>query len=370
MNQGNFDISDDISSKSSVFESAKIPALDGWRGVCILTVLFGHGWQVPGYPKILQPLSWGAEAGVHCFFIISGYLITTLLLREYKKYGNIKLKSFYFRRALRLLPAYFAFVIVIAILHVTPFKLDASAWFGLITFTANVYPGSPTTAHFWSLAVEQQFYLLWPCSILLINPLSNHGYRKMIIVLFIVILTCPLIRYFQKPEIMCGWVGKYSFVKQCDILAWGCLLALISDRFSLLLEHCILDYSVAWVCLSILIIALPNALDMKEIGGEFVKYTRISFSSLGFVMLVSWTVVNSSNFFCKIVNCFVFRKLGLFSYSIYIWHMIFFTDPKIFGLKWAPWYNFYSFIVFSLLIGAVSWYILEKPFFRLRRLNR
>ena len=131
------------------FGSRVVPSLDGWRGVSIFAVLMGHGWQVPGYPKLLKPLSWFAETGVHCFFVISGFLITSLLLREISGHGRIVMSRFYERRALRLLPAYLGFVAVVAMLQWgTPYHLDKIGWLGLLTFTANVYPGNSTTVHF------------------------------------------------------------------------------------------------------------------------------------------------------------------------------------------------------------------------------
>jgi peptidoglycan/LPS O-acetylase OafA/YrhL len=140
-----------------------IPTLDGWRAIAIMGVIFSH---------VQMELSPNGEAlayrvgnvGVSLFFAISGFLITTLLLDEEQERGRISLRSFYMRRAFRILPAAFTFLGIIAIAgqwKLLPLKsgeILASA-----LFFNNYWPNhSWFTAHFWSLSIEEHFYLVWP----------------------------------------------------------------------------------------------------------------------------------------------------------------------------------------------------------------
>src|SRR5207244_1141178 len=111
--------------------------------------------------------------GVDVFFAISGFLITLLLLRELEHSGTLSLKRFYLRRALRLIPAYLAFLIVLfGLSRMGLTHVSERAWLGALTYTVNFHLGyTPWEGlHFWSLSAEEQFYLLWPPLLLLLRP--------------------------------------------------------------------------------------------------------------------------------------------------------------------------------------------------------
>src|SRR5690349_14026649 len=131
-------------------------------------VLIAHSRKSEGFPSWLNwttGLVNDGALGVQLFFIISGFLITWLMLREDERSGRVNLKHFYIRRALRILPAYLALLAVIAVLQAcTSLTIPPRAWLGNLTFTANYLGGQPWVSdHLWSLSVEEQFYLLWPC---------------------------------------------------------------------------------------------------------------------------------------------------------------------------------------------------------------
>ena len=134
-----------------------LPGLDGLRALSVFTVIAYHaGAPVPG------------DLGVSAFFVLSGFLITWLLMKELEETGRISLRDFYARRTLRIFPAYYVFIIGSLVLDTArgfpwPGEMTLSAF----TYTVNYYNairGHPSTgiAHAWSLAVEEQFYLLWP----------------------------------------------------------------------------------------------------------------------------------------------------------------------------------------------------------------
>ena len=143
--------------------STKLPSLDGWRAVSIGLVLVQHSTMAAGFPPALTP--WIkrfdlGSLGVQFFFVISGFLITWLLLQEQARHGRISLKHFYLRRALRILPVYFFYLFVLGCL--TRYEQPGYLWAANLTFTTNYFWPPEGTAHFWSLGVEEQFYLLWP----------------------------------------------------------------------------------------------------------------------------------------------------------------------------------------------------------------
>jgi peptidoglycan/LPS O-acetylase OafA/YrhL len=145
-----------------------VPALDGLRGVAIVAVL---GFHVVGHHFI------GGWIGVHIFFVLSGFLITTLLLEEVGRNGRISLRSFYARRIVRLAPALFAMIaIFVAVILIWTHGSDRheqlhSAWVAM-TYRANLPGGATIASHqdlafTWTLALEEQFYVLWPLVLIL-----------------------------------------------------------------------------------------------------------------------------------------------------------------------------------------------------------
>ncbi|MEI6078838.1 MAG: acyltransferase [Verrucomicrobiota bacterium] len=154
---------------TNVGSPCKLPSLDGWRAVSIALVLLLHSSYTSGFPSKLDRIINGFDAGVlgvRFFFVISGFLITCLLLREHAETSVISLKHFYARRALRILPVYFFYLVVLGFL--TRYSQAPSAWLANLTFTTNFFPTPFATTHFWSLAVEEQFYFLWPWSLVVV----------------------------------------------------------------------------------------------------------------------------------------------------------------------------------------------------------
>jgi peptidoglycan/LPS O-acetylase OafA/YrhL len=167
---------------------SKIPYLDGLRGYSILTVVIAHCLQSVHLPQWLMPaklLFGNGVLGVDIFFAISGFLITTLLLREWQQSGSISLRAFYERRVARIFPAaytYIAIIAVLAMIGVVQIRWDA--FFAASFFTwnygtlLNLFAGSKDIQlfnHFWSLSLEEQFYLLWPGCLLLFGPQRSRN---------------------------------------------------------------------------------------------------------------------------------------------------------------------------------------------------
>src|ERR1700722_13578240 len=146
--------------------ASRIPSLDGLRAIAISLVFIGHAAAQTAEGGHFFFLWVYANFGVQIFFVISGYLITTLLLREHDRTGSISLADFYRRRAYRILPAAYAFILTIFVLQwKTLTKWDVSS---SLLYLLNYDSGRPwNLGHLWSLSVEEQFYLLWPLTLLL-----------------------------------------------------------------------------------------------------------------------------------------------------------------------------------------------------------
>jgi peptidoglycan/LPS O-acetylase OafA/YrhL len=144
----------------------RIPSLDGCRAISVFLVLFGHACETKNldFSRYLPRLGQVATLGVTVFFVISGYLITSLLLEEERRHGRISLSMFYLRRAFRIWPVAYAYIAVVAALQAAgALTLPRYNLLYAATFTMNLAPqGSWWLGHLWSLAVEEQFYFVWP----------------------------------------------------------------------------------------------------------------------------------------------------------------------------------------------------------------
>src|SRR5579863_5096023 len=176
----------------------RIPTLDGWRAVAIIGVVCAHiTWPNPSLSNFFG----NGALGVQLFFALSGFLITTRLLEEYDQTGRISWRNFYIRRAFRILPPAFFVILALAILglllHIIPMSTDqlaASAFFYRNYFAGKV-GSSWYTGHFWSLAVEEHFYLLWPLILVAVGVI--RGARTAIALAFAVFAWRILDEHFR-----------------------------------------------------------------------------------------------------------------------------------------------------------------------------
>src|SRR6266568_5411553 len=163
-------------------KATHLPALDGLRAVAVFTVIVYHFGinAVPG------------DLGVSAFFVLSGFLITWLLLKEHAASGTVSLRRFYTRRVLRIFPAYYAFLALsFAIDHLRGQAWGPSLGFSSVFYLVNYYNafnGHPTTSisHAWSLGIEEQFYLLWP--LLLLGLLQGGVARVARALVFLIVV--------------------------------------------------------------------------------------------------------------------------------------------------------------------------------------
>jgi len=336
--------------------------------MAILMVISAHF----GLNYILKPtkLFIDSAVGVHLFFIISGFLITTLLLKEKIAHGKISLKFFYLRRVLRILPVAYLFLIVLIFLNIY-FKLRIPAFDFVASFLFfKNFPikSVPFTAHFWTLAVEEQFYFSFP----FLLAYSTRSYFKAAIFIVIGILVISILGFYLfkpihlPPAMMFVIkVTMYSFWK-------GPVIILIGSVFSILTFKNIIkpEWGNKYYFLSFILLLTAIILQTRT----FPLYSPyiseyISAIIMGYVVVIS---INSNNFLSAILNNAILVRIGILSYSLYIWQQLF-----IGRLPWQPWlhnlhgYPLYIIILIKLLslviIASASYYLFELKFLNLKK---
>src|SRR5436190_875014 len=335
----------------------RIPSLDGLRAVSIALVVLGHlcgtsGFVLPGsFANILAP----GELGVRVFFVISGFLITKLLLEEAKRTGRISLLRFYLRRTFRIFPPYYAFILVLIV-------LDAARWITLssgdlvhtLTYTANYHAGrSWNVGHAWSLSVEEQFYLLWPAALLVLGRWG--GLR----VALAFIAAAPLVRLGLWTLVPAArdTVGV-SFETVADAIAIGCVLALGREwlhrqpRYRQLLRSRWLILAPVVALLAGLLAELPR---LDFLFGFTLRNVCIG-------LCIDWCVTYPTGRVGRILNSRPLVFVGVISYSIYLWQQLFLNRHVV-----AAPTSFPLNLALVVLAALASYYVVERPTLRLRQ---
>ena len=363
-------------STGNLGSQARLPSLDGWRALSIILVLISHSDQTSGYPSAVEPaLRWlpNGEFGVEVFFVISGFLITYLLLNEHQVQSRISLKNFYMRRVIRIFPAYFTFLTAILIITLlAPLALHWGQWLRLLTFTSNftwlAVPGyNPwPVAHTWTLAIEEQFYLLWPITIVLLSK-SGMSAKRLMLACAVPILFAPIARVLSHLDYGGIAFAPFSFLVKADSIAWGCLFGVLYGSKKEALEKHVERFPLAIAGFALIAIAIPLFLTRLFLLGMIsVPFTQ-TLHALGISLLIILSIKYPMVGPFRALNWKPVMMVGVWSYSIYLWQQLFCTNPALFGLEQAPWYLSFPFwIIAAILAGMASYYLVERPFLGLR----
>ncbi len=339
-----------------------IPSLDGLRAISICLVVLAHSaWLLPlqTQKSFLMRSLIGQGIGVAVFFVISGYLITTLVLREIQKTGSLSLWQFYFRRSLRIFPPFYFFLAVVALLwvfHVIP--EDPWSYLAALTYTWCYFPWAHgfLIQHSWSLSVEEQFYLLWPLALRLL-----HRRGELIRLGIFLILVMPLVRlafYFAVPSIrgqqyylIYGWI---------DTIMVGCLLALLkrNDRAVRWEQRYINGWTAgAMTVIGFCNLPLVQCVASRRDAGFFslvISPTLTGICIGGTILYVTGKPLSLAG---RVLNNPVLCHFGIISYSLYLWQELFLFPRE--GLM--PWG-----LLYALGAAEFSYWIIERPALRLR----
>jgi peptidoglycan/LPS O-acetylase OafA/YrhL len=349
------------------------PALDGLRGIAILLVILLHNFKYTNYFFF----GW---LGVDLFFVLSGFLITDILLRTVgeKKF----LQNFYIRRILRIFPIYYLTIVIC--LFIIPslgaqLRLDyyINNQFAFWTFTQNWLfifkspSGDPILMHFWSLAVEEQFYILWPIIILTVRKHKSLLFISVSFLLLIMVIRVLLWKFHIEDL---AYDSLYTFTR-IDGICVGCSIALLLRVYPLFLKNYryLIVLFLAAINFIIYFLNLRSGSRLPYLA--FVGYT--TFAVL-FGILVYEVITNRSKW---IKICFenkILMFFGKISYGFYVYHwpvylllFPYFRDLLINEASWGK--NAAQFIsavtatLVSLGLSVLSRNYFESYFLRLKK---
>ena len=357
-----------------------IKSLDGLRAIAILLVVFFH------YFFILE-CGW---IGVQLFFVLSGFLITAILLDTKHLPVKSYFKRFYWRRSVRIFPVYYLYLFGITLIFLVgniPDTFEMS-WKYLYSYTYNFapiisgyfYDGFFT--HFWSLAVEEQFYLLWPLVIFIFNR------KALKIVIISIVVLSPIVRLFLTDWfINNGYelksVGELTYrftFSQLDAFAFGAAIPvfrikLIERKRLALLLSSVAIFLVAGTFNYFQMVSYGYEVGISSLGypiGSIFNYQHIWSYTLINVLTFSLIVYLSNDtklsILSRILENPVLVYIGKISYGIYIYHWLLFTVHKLYVHQHMPnaiiSFAFYFTVV--MLISSLSWYFFEKICLRLK----
>jgi peptidoglycan/LPS O-acetylase OafA/YrhL len=331
--------------------ATRIESLDGLRTVSILLVLISHSINAFGHG---DPLVLG-NLGVRVFFVISGFLITGLLLQELKANDTIDLGKFYFRRTLRIFPPFYFFLLLMFVFALCGWTtLAPKSFLPALTYTSDyISTGDRQLAHSWSLSIEEQFYLLWPGVLFLL------GRKRAFYFICLVIVLGPLVRiatYHLAPHPEPVWL-YHGFQGNMDALATGCVLAFVRTRL-----HDSAAYRL--VRRSRMVFAFPAIILLANIQGghpHLFDGVCVSVMNILIAIIIDWAMINHTGVVGRILNSRPFTAVGVMSYSIYLWQQPFLVRPV------NTISQFLLRLVAIVFISSFSYLVVERLSLQLRK---
>jgi peptidoglycan/LPS O-acetylase OafA/YrhL len=337
--------------------SKKIPQLDAVRGVAILLVILHN--QSSAFPSLrLERLFANGWMGVDLFFVLSGFLITGILLDTRQSAGYFR--TFYARRCLRIWPLYYALIVFMFVIVPHLGRSEAqtvfdksSPWWAYPLFLQNFLVPVPTSAAgplavTWSLAIEEQFYLVWPWIVRYCSPAQV---RRLAVV---VICLSPALRLYLSFH----GVNLYTNVFcRLDGLMAGALLALAVRSDAWLPSRFVRS---AWTAV---VVAVPLAFAAEAAGARWIVFSLSAVASAAFVYLA---LFSPHRWLQGALTNRVLVYTGTISYGLYLLHKIPFDIAKTFHVDRHPLLALPLLLAACYAMAASSWNLLEKPFLRLK----
>ena len=337
---------------------SRIPALDGLRAIAVFLVVFYH------FNVLLSP----ASLGLMMFFVLSGFLITWLLLRENDKQGAISLRGFYRRRTLRIFPAFYVYWVgTVLLLLLTGREVLWPQAVSSFFYAANYYNainGDPGTAfsHTWSLAIEEQFYILWPVVFIrLRNDLSKMTRFLCCTILAVWLHRLVLCFVFEVDQ---GYFYS-AFDTRLDQLMVGCLLAVALRRgvmtsfWKAACSNLLLPLGVCLLLLSSIYFGDILTPRYRDVFGFALEPILIA-------VLIVQVIWLSSLPLMKWIEWPALRYLGRISYSLYLYQQVTVSLVRNIMEGQSEMLQLIIAVAVTVIAAALSYHLIERPFLRLK----
>ncbi|WP_158990539.1 acyltransferase [Mucilaginibacter sp. L196] len=330
-------------------------SLDGIRAVAVTIVVLFHCDLSRNY---FYTTVFNGALGVNMFFVLSGFLITTLCLKEKTNTSNLALKNFYIRRIFRIIPVAYLYIgVCIGLNYILNSQAShiafAFAALFLADFSYTRQFNNPYVGQYWSLAVEEQFYIIFP---FLLKKSFKLFFGSIIFIIAILPLIITVEFLLPGNNTMLYYITH--FLIKFQGIATGCLFSILV--FKNKLNWSFFERIRVWISLALIILIFYLGFEAWLSIVNMYKDLLISILIACFIVL---NINPGNDFIYKFLNIKIIRKLGLLSYSIYIWQPMFVA--KIYGIpsvfSKAP-YNF----IFLLIISCASFFLYEKYFLKLK----
>ena len=340
-----------------------VKSLDGIRAIAVMLVFWAHMdlWHI--FPGVF---------GVNVFFLLSGFLITTLMMREHASRGSVSIKEFYIRRALRILPPMYivlAIGVVLTVSGVLPGIIDARSVIMQCLHLTNYYLIAAGHPHlvpglsvYWSLAVEEHYYLLFPFVFAFCYP--RMGAKRMAMVLFVlavaVIFWRTIIIARNPVYTPRTWAATDTRI---DSILWGCILALWRNPA---LTPSTAEPLASWKSCVLALTGLV-ATSFFYYNIFFKEAFGYTLESVCLIPLFCAAILKRDWLTVRLLNTKVLRWVGQISYTLYLSHLMFFTLFRTNFPNWSRMVNALVVLAFTLLFCQLIRMTVEIPLARIRK---
>lgn len=339
-----------------VAQSSRISTLDGIRALAISTVIVAHAIAVfDPQENFVHELGHAlGRCGVDLFFVLSGFLITSLLIKEHDRNGKIDLGAFFRRRTVRIFPAFYVFLIALGAfsLFVSNLHISPKDWLMDAAYISEYDFGfrNHWTEHVWSLAVEEKFYLLWPLLLVFMGRKKGLSLAAWCIFLEPFIRTALYFKFPAQRELL-----TTTFHTRCDMLMYGCVLGILLAERKNLVSAFLEKQATVKVMAAAAALVVGVLLDAR-FRGAYMLPIGFSIAGISAALLIAYVLTYPSATLSRVLSLPAVTWLGRISYSLYLWQQPFFNvaNHSAFG-------RFPLDIICAMTFACASYYGIERP---------